>query len=141
MPGFRTSGVRVQMIANFVSMLKDNAFRVRSIRVINEMDTWVWKNGRPDHMAGCHDDSLTCLSMALFVIQFYVIQHDKDKGLSYAMLHSFRVNNLNSKSMTSNLPPTQKPEITSKTFLLSSSSVNKTDNKNHISAMLLLAGF
>lgn len=141
LPGFRTSGVRVQMIANFVSMLKDNAFRVRSIRVINEMDTWVWKNGRPDHMAGCHDDSLTCLSMALFVIQFYVIQHDKDKGLSYAMLHSFRVNNLNSKSMTSNLPPTQKPEITSKTFLLSSSSVNKNDNKNHISAMLLLAGF
>ena len=90
LPGFRTNAVRVQMIGNFVAMLKENAFRVRSTRVIGEMDTWVWKNGRPDHMDGCHDDSLTCLAMALFVIQFYVIKSDKDKSLNKVMLKSFR---------------------------------------------------
>ena len=90
LPGFRTNAVRVQMIGNFVAMLKENAFRVRSTRVIGEMDTWVWKNGRPDHMDGCHDDSLTCLAMALFVIQFYVIKSDKDKSLNKVMLRSFR---------------------------------------------------
>ena len=92
LPGFRTNAVRVQMIGNFVAMLKENSFRVRSTRVISEMDTWIWKNGRPDHMDGCHDDSLTCLAMGLFVIQFYVIKNDKDKNLSAVMMKSFRVN-------------------------------------------------
>jgi hypothetical protein len=82
------------MIGNFVTLLKENAFRVRSTRVIKEMDTWIWKNGRPDHMDGCHDDSLTCLAMGLFVIQFYIIKNDKDRSKQKVMLTSFRVNNL-----------------------------------------------
>ena len=94
LPGFRTNAVRVQMIGNFVTLLKENAFRVRSTRVIKEMDTWIWKNGRPDHMDGCHDDSLTCLAMGLFVIQFYIIKNDKDRSKQKVMLTSFRVNNL-----------------------------------------------
>ena len=36
----------------------------------NELDTWVFKNGRQDHMDGCHDDTLTCAAMGIFVFQF-----------------------------------------------------------------------
>lgn len=136
LPGFRTSSVRFQMASNFVSMLKDNAFRVRSVRVITEMDTWVFKNGRPDHMDGCHDDSLTCLAMALFVIQFYVIKSDKDKNLARAMLKSFRVNRnntpykLNSQGL---------PEKKEKIFYTNSDRKKQQDNEMRL--MMLLTGF
>ena len=113
LPGFRTSSVRVQMIGNFVAMLKENAFRVRSTRVIVEMETWIYKNGRPDHMDGCHDDSLTCIAMGLFVIQFYVIKNDKDKELSKTILMSFRVNKFGDQVSRNNIQndePISKPK-------------------------------
>ena len=145
LPGFRTNAVRVQMIGNFVSMLKENTFRVRSTRVIAEMDTWIWKNGRPDHMDGCHDDSLTCLSMALFVIQFYVIKHDKEKSKSHAILKSFRVNNLG-RDTTHKSDLTNEPisniniNINVNMPFYSSQSIEKK-RQQQLTSMLLLTGF
>lgn len=90
LPGFRTNSVRIQMISNFVGALQDNLFRIKSIRVINELHTWIWKNSRPDHMSGYHDDTLTCLAMGIFIIQYYMIQKEKDKKYTAAVLHSWR---------------------------------------------------
>lgn len=89
LPGFRTNALRMQMIENFVSLLKDNVLRIRSMRCITEMDTWIWKNGRPDHMDGCHDDSLTCLAMGTFVIQYHVIKHCQDTEFRKVALSSY----------------------------------------------------
>jgi hypothetical protein len=140
LPGFRTNAVRVQMIGNFVAMLKENAFRVRSTRVITEMDTWIWKNGRPDHMEGCHDDSLTCLAMTLFVIQFYVIKSDKDKALSKQILKSFRVNNLGKDNkpiaMEDNTPISNTRPIP----FYTRGNIERQRQKQMV-AMLMLAGF
>lgn len=97
LPGFRTNAVRAQMLSNFAMALRDNLFRVRSLRVINELDTWIWKNGRPDHMTGFHDDSLTCIAMGLFVLQFYVFKKLKDAEKDKKMLHSW----VSSKSVIS----------------------------------------
>lgn len=139
LPGFRTNAVRVQMIGNFVSMLKENSFRVRSTRVISEMDTWIWKNGRPDHMDGCHDDSLTCLAMALFVIQFYVIKADKDKSLNKTMLKSFRT------SRALNTGGTEYREGDSMTpkrpMPFYSSNTQERMRKRQMVATLMLSGF
>jgi hypothetical protein len=128
------------MIGNFVAMLKENAFRVRSTRVITEMDTWIWKNGRPDHMDGCHDDSLTCLAMALFVIQFYVIKNDKEKALSKKILTSFRVNNMardNKPIVMENNTPISK---TTPMPFYSSGNRDRQRQKQMV-AMMMLAGF
>lgn len=100
LPGFRTNSLRLQMISNFVNMLKDNSFRVRSVRTINELETWVFKNGRPDHQDGCHDDLLTCLSMALFIMQFYMIRMDKVKAKDSYIVKSWVVNKLNDEKTT-----------------------------------------
>ena len=100
LPGFRTSALRLQMIANFVDMLKSNAFRVRSQRTINELDTWVFKNGRPDHMDGSHDDLLTCLAMGLFVMQFYMLKSEKQKVKDKCIVKSWYVNNANNTVQT-----------------------------------------
>lgn len=92
LPGFRTSSLRLQMISNFVDMLKTNSFRVRSQRVINELDTWIFKSGRPDHMDGAHDDLLTCLAMGLFVMQFYMLSSEKQKAKDKYIVQSWYVN-------------------------------------------------
>ena len=140
LPGFRTNAVRVQMIGNFVSMLKDNAFRVRSTRVITEMDTWIWKNGRPDHMDGCHDDSLTCLAMALFVIQFYVIKTDKEKALSKQILASFRVNNMARDMQPAAVDPNQ-PISQSRPMPFYTRGRQERRRQQQMVAMMMLAGF
>lgn len=93
LPGFRSNALRIQMISNFVELLKNNTFRVRSERVISELDTWIFKNGRPDHMDGCHDDNLTCLSMGLFVIQYYMLKSEKLKKKDGSIVKSWVVNN------------------------------------------------
>lgn len=99
LPGFRSNGLRLQMISNFVEMLKNNSFRIRSERVISELDTWVFKNGRPDHMDGCHDDLLTCLAMGLFVMQYYMLKTDKLKQKDKQIMGSWFVNNANNTDL------------------------------------------
>lgn len=93
LPGFRTNALRTQMLDKLRERLTDNSFRVRSMRVINELDTWVWKNGRPDHMSGFHDDTLTCLGMALFVMEFHLFKKTRDAGRDAAMIRSWRSSN------------------------------------------------
>lgn len=100
LPGFRTSSLRVQMITNFVSLLKENTFRVRSTRVITELETWVFKNGRADHMDGFHDDLLTCLSMGLFVMEYSMLKQDRDRKKTSTMLKSWLTSTLITKPET-----------------------------------------
>lgn len=93
LPGFHTSNVRFQMISKFVELLKNNGLRIRSRRVINELETWVFKNGRPDHMDGFHDDLLTCLSMAVYVMEFSLLRNELQKKKDSAMLGAWFMNN------------------------------------------------
>ena len=93
LPGFHTSNVRFQMIAKFVELLKNNGLRIRSKRVINELETWVFKNGRPDHMDGFHDDLLTCLSMVVYVMEYSLLRNELQKKKDSAMLGAWFMNN------------------------------------------------
>lgn len=90
LPGFHSNSVRFQMLSNFANLVKTNQFKIRSKRVITELETWVYKNGRMDHMDGCHDDTLTCLAMGLFVMQYsmnrQILAKSKDEALLKAMI-------------------------------------------------------
>ena len=144
LPGFRTSALRLQMIANFVDMLKTNAFKIRSVRVVNQLETWVFKSGRPDHMDGCHDDLLTCLAMGLFVLQFYMIVSDKKKKMDAVIVSSWAVNNLNSinniKKRTINNVDISNVNNKYKMPFYSSNNLTQ-DAKARMNGMLMLAGF
>jgi hypothetical protein len=74
MPGFHSNAVRYQMLSNFANMIKNNAVKIRSSRVIAELGTWVYINGKQDHQDGSHDDTITNMAMA-----FFVMQHSMDK--------------------------------------------------------------
>lgn len=141
LPGFRSNGLRIQMISNFVEMLKNNSFRVRSERVISELDTWVFKNGRPDHMDGMHDDNLTCLAMGLFILQFYMLRSDKTKAKDVSIVKSWYVNNnSNSTFETRHLSPSLTISEQYKMPFYSSSQIAQQEQKR-LDAMMLLGGF
>lgn len=72
LPGFHCNSVRFQMLTQFAYMVKTNQFKIRSKRVIAELDTWIYKGtaARIDHQDGCHDDTLTCLAMGIFVMKY-----------------------------------------------------------------------
>ena len=82
------------MLTKFAYMVKTNQIKLRSKRTIAELDTWIYKGtaARIDHQDGAHDDTLTCLSMAMFVMTYSMgkIQKakDKDKVLLKAWKHS-----------------------------------------------------
>jgi hypothetical protein len=88
LPGFHSSSVRFQMLTHFANMVKTNQLKIRSKRVIAELDTWIYKGtaARIDHQDGCHDDTLTCLAMALFVMQFSLEKMQKAKAADAAIL-------------------------------------------------------
>ena len=75
------------MLTGFADMVRNNAIKIRSKRVIAELDTWIYKgpSARIDHQDGAHDDTLTCLAMGVFVMKFsmnkLVAARNRDKAL------------------------------------------------------------
>ena len=65
-PGIAFNNKRVQIVSAFEEALR-HKFVVRSKRLLNEMSTFVYINGRPNHMKGKHDDLIMALAMALYV--------------------------------------------------------------------------
>jgi hypothetical protein len=68
-PGFHATSVRLPMLSNLEYKIRTNAIKVRSSRLTSEMKTFIYKNGRPDHMEGYHDDLLMSLGMCLWVVE------------------------------------------------------------------------
>lgn len=145
LPGFRSNALRIQMISNFVEMLKNNSFRVRSERVISELDTWIFKNGRPDHMDGAHDDNLTCLAMGLFVMLYYMLKSDRMKKKDGSIVKSWVVNNsentdFNTMHMRDNVKMDSNRDMARKFSPFSNDSIEKNYD-NFIDACVMLGGY
>ena len=102
LPGFRNTAVRFQMLSQFAIMLRNNEFKVRSKRVIGELETWVFKEGsnRMDHLDSAHDDLITCLAMGLFVLRYSILRIQATKQKDEAILKSYIVTNNNVSSRT-----------------------------------------
>ena len=94
LPGFHFQGNRFPVLSSFAGMVRNNEIKLRSIRVINELETWIFKGdtGRMDHMSGAHDDSITCLAMGLFVMQHSLSKIQTAKSKDAAILKAYMMN-------------------------------------------------
>ena len=88
-PGLQVSSIRLQLISNFEEKVRTNAVKIRSARLTSEMKTFVYKNGRPDHMDGYHDDLLMALAMCLWVLEHSFKKLEKLEKQTKAMLNSW----------------------------------------------------
>jgi|TARA_R110002126_G_scaffold54310_3_gene146965 hypothetical protein len=98
-PGLAFNNKRVQIISAFEEALR-HKFVVRSKRLLNEMSTFVYINGRPDHMKGKHDDLIMALSMALYVGEHSFSDLSKADDLTKAMLDSWTTDGRSSDTGT-----------------------------------------
>lgn len=87
-PGLNFNNKRTQIVAAFEEQVR-KGFAIRSTRLLNELNTFVYINGRPDHMKGSHDDSIMSLSMALYAGDICFNQLQRNDSKNKAMLESW----------------------------------------------------
>jgi hypothetical protein len=87
-PGINFNSKRVQIIAAFEEGVR-HGFKVYSNRLYNEMNTFIYINGRPDHQKGHHDDCIMSISMALYVAEKSFQSLEKVTNHTKAMINSW----------------------------------------------------
>jgi hypothetical protein len=87
-PGINFNSKRVQIIAAFEEGVR-HGFKVYSNRLYNEMNTFIYINGRPDHQKGHHDDCIMGVSMALYVAEKSFQSLEKVTNHTKAMINSW----------------------------------------------------
>lgn len=88
-PGLNFNNKRVQIISSFEIALRHN-FKMYSSRLYNEMNTFIYINGRPDHQKGHHDDCIMAISMALFAAEKSFQNLEKVVNHTKAMVNSWQ---------------------------------------------------
>jgi hypothetical protein len=103
-PGLNFNSKRVQIIASFEEALRHD-FRVRSMRLFNELGTFVYVNGRPDHQKGQHDDLIMAMAMAIYVGENSFTQLEKVTEQTKAMIDSWAVSTNEYKDKSKDFNP------------------------------------
>jgi len=101
-PGLAFNNKRSQIVSAFEESLR-HKFVIRSKRLLNEMYTFVYINGKPNHMKGKHDDLIMAIAMALYVGENSFSQLKKADDLTRAMLDGWTISG-------SDNGPSQEPE-------------------------------
>jgi intein/homing endonuclease len=96
--GFNINGVRLQLISHLEIAIRTNIIKIKSKRLINEMKTFIYKNGRPDHMEGYNDDCLMSLGMALWILESSFKKLKKLEKQTKAILSSWQVGSSSKKT-------------------------------------------
>jgi len=106
-PGLNFNSKRVQIVAAFEEALRHD-FRIRSMRLFNELGTFVYINGRPDHQKGQHDDLIMAMAMSIYVGESSFSQLEKVTEQTKAMLDSWSISTNeykdNSKDFNPSIP-------------------------------------
>ena len=103
-PGLNFNNKRVQIVASFEEALRHN-FEIRSSRLLNELNTFVYVNGRPDHQKGQHDDLIMAIAMAIYVGENSFTQLEKVTEQTKAMVESWLVNETPVKNTSNDFHP------------------------------------
>ena len=103
-PGLNFNNKRVQIVASFEEALRHN-FEIRSTRLLNELNTFVYINGRPDHQKGQHDDLIMAIAMAIYVGENSFTQLEKVTEQTKAMMESWLVNETPVKNTSNDFHP------------------------------------
>jgi hypothetical protein len=91
-PGINFNNKRVQIIASFEEGMR-HGFKIYSSRLFNEMNTFIYINGRPDHQKGHHDDLIMSVAMATYVAESSFSNLTKVVEHTKAMIESWAVSN------------------------------------------------
>lgn len=103
-PGINFNSKRVLIVQAFEEALRFG-FAVRSQRLFNELNTFVYVNGRPDHQKGQHDDLIMALAMAIYVGESSFSKLEKATEHAKAMIESWTMDTREFKDSSRNFNP------------------------------------
>jgi len=88
-PGFSTTmKSRPLIVAKLEEFIRNKMIKINSQRTINEFDTFVWVNGRPEAQKGYNDDLVMSLAIGCWVRDTAVINNERNLEYSKAFLTS-----------------------------------------------------
>lgn len=95
LPGLNFQKNRNTIVAKLEESIRLDSFKIRSKRFLNEISTFVYISGRPDHMKGYHDDLLMSAAMCCYVGMTSFKDLEKSRGQAKAMINSWVVETTN----------------------------------------------
>jgi hypothetical protein len=96
-PGLNFNNKRVQIISSFEESVR-HEFKIYSSRLYDEMNTFIYINGRPDHQKGHHDDLIMSIAMCTYVGESSFGKLTKVTEQTKAMIDSWSVSNNNTSN-------------------------------------------
>ena len=89
-PGFQTTSVtRPLIISQFEADMRNQNVLMHSSRLFDEIPTFQYINGRPDHLPGYQDDLIMAMSIALFIRATHVKAIINSREMTESILASF----------------------------------------------------
>jgi hypothetical protein len=95
---FASRNRRSQIVAALEEAVSRGGLKIRSERLTAELKKFVYKNGKPDHMKGSHDDLIMALGMCLFVANTSFKRLQESDNMTRAMLDSWKITTNNVKT-------------------------------------------
>ena len=89
--GFTTSSkTRPLVVAKLEEFIRNKLIRIYSSRTVNEMKTFIWRNGKPQAMKGYNDDLVMALAIACWVRDTALQSNARDLNYQKAFISSIR---------------------------------------------------
>jgi hypothetical protein len=105
--GFTTSlKTRPLIIAKFEEFIRNKLLTIYSKRLVNELDTFIWRNGRAEAQRGYNDDLIMACAIGCWVRDTALVENQRDLEYKKAMIGSI----MSSKThIDSRIPGMTKP--------------------------------
>ena len=129
-PGINFNSKRVLIIQAFEEALRFG-FAVRSQRLFNELNTFVYVNGRPDHQKGQHDDLIMAMAMAIYVGESSFSKLEKATEQAKAMIESWTTEKRDFKDSSQNFNPGLPVDIYNQ-YRMGGYQATKNDYENYL---------
>lgn len=86
-PGFTTSmKTRPLIVAKLEEFIRNGVVTIRSTRLLNELKTFVWNNGKPQAMRGYNDDLVMSMAIACWVRDTALVSNQRDVEYKRAII-------------------------------------------------------
>ena len=94
--GFTTSSkTRPLIIAKMEEFIRNDLIKIYSSRLLNEMKTFIWNNGKPEAMRSYNDDLVLACAVGCWVRDTALTNNQRNIEYSKAFLSSFKKNGQN----------------------------------------------
>jgi len=88
-PGFTTSmKTRPLIVAKLEEFVRNKLITLRSSRVLNELKTFIWNNGKAEAMRSYNDDLVMSLAIACWVRDTALVVNQRDSEYKKVILNS-----------------------------------------------------